>query len=267
VTASAAETVDAFLDGRVRAVQLERHHRSGLEAILLSAAVPATFAGTVVDLGAGTGVAGMAIAARAPAARVMLVERDPVALDAARRSLALGDNAAFAARVSVAAADVTAPEAERVAAGLRRAFADWVVTNPPFRDAAAGSASPSAPRRDAHVAGEEGVQPWVRTAASVLKPGGMLAVVFRADGLAGVLAAMAGRFGAISVLPVHPRAGRPALRIVVVGEKGSRGPERLLPGMVLHRPAGNGYLEPVERILRHGASLADVLPGWPVAAR
>src|SRR5262245_14253844 len=81
-------TIDAFLGGRVEAVQVnDGRHRSGLEAVLLSAAVPADFTGIVIDLGAGVGVAGMAIAARCQGARVALVDRDVEAVAACRQAL------------------------------------------------------------------------------------------------------------------------------------------------------------------------------------
>jgi tRNA1(Val) A37 N6-methylase TrmN6 len=67
-------TLDDFLGGRLSAIQPRAgHHRAGLDAVLLAAAVDDAFSGDLVDLGAGTGVAGMAVAARAPAARVTLV--------------------------------------------------------------------------------------------------------------------------------------------------------------------------------------------------
>jgi tRNA1(Val) A37 N6-methylase TrmN6 len=260
-----AARVDAFLDGRIQVVQPENHHHAGLEAMLLSASVPAGFSGIAVDLGAGVGAAGMAIAARAPHAQVTLVERDPVTLESARQSLAHPANAPFAPRVKIVAADIAAPEAERIAAGLGRAFADIVVTNPPFYDSAAGTQSPIAALRDAHVLAGGGLESWVRTATSILKPGAALAIVFRADGLAELVSALRGRFGDITILPIHPRADKPALRVLVVAEKGNRAPERLLPGLALHAAGGNAYIEPAERILRHGASLMDVHPPWAAA--
>ena len=48
------------------------------------------------------------------------------------------------------------------------------------------------------------------------------------------------RFGALKVLPLHPRAGAPAHRVLVQGIKGSRGPLQLLPGFVLHGD-GNAF--------------------------
>jgi tRNA1(Val) A37 N6-methylase TrmN6 len=52
------------------------------------------------------------------------------------------------------------------------------------------------------------------------------------------------------------------LRVLVAATKGSRGEMRLLPGLTLHSEAGSTYLPAVERILRDGASLAEVHPAW-----
>jgi tRNA1(Val) A37 N6-methylase TrmN6 len=261
-------TVDAFLGGKVEAVQPQQgHHRAGLEAVLLSAAIEADFAGTVVDLGAGVGVAGMAIAARCPDANVILVERDPEAIACCREALVRPANGGFAARVSVVVTDIAAPESERATAGLGRAIADAVVMNPPFHDADDGTASPNAARAAAHVLADSGLEPWLRAAASVLKPGGRLIVIFRADRLEPLLAALVGRFGAAAVLPIHPRADAPAHRVLIEAEKGSRAPLRILPALVLHPDAGNAYLPSLERILRQGASLAEAHPPWAAAKR
>jgi tRNA1(Val) A37 N6-methylase TrmN6 len=256
-------TVDAFIGGRVEAVQPSRgHHRSGLEAVLLGAALEPDFAGTIVDLGAGAGVAGMVAAARCGAARVVLADRDADAVACARVALARPANRAFAARVSVVAVDVEAAEATREAAGLSRAMADAVITNPPFHRPATTTAPPGIARAAAHVLGEGGLDLWFRTAASVLKPRGRLIVIFRADGIAGLLAALGSRFGGIDILPIQPRAGEPAHRILVGAVKGSRSASRLLPPLVLHGASGSAYLSEVEGILRDGAGLAEAHPAW-----
>ena len=83
---------------------------------------------------------------------------------------------------------------------------------------------------------------------------GRLVMIHRADALAEVLAAIGGRFGALRVLPMHPRAGDPAHRIIVTGRKGSRAPLHLLPGLVLHG-AGNAFLPAVGAVLRDGEAL------------
>ena len=111
--------VDRFLGGRFAVVQpLRGHHRAGHDAILLAAAVPADATGTVVDLGAGVGTAGFAVAVRCPGVSVVLAEIDPHVAGCARAGLALAENAAFAGRVRVVEADVTGPARQRRDAGL-----------------------------------------------------------------------------------------------------------------------------------------------------
>jgi tRNA1(Val) A37 N6-methylase TrmN6 len=261
--AAGRTTVDAFIGGRVEAVQpAQGHHRSGLEAVLLGAALEAEFAGTIADLGAGAGVAGMVAAARCANARVILVDRDSEALACARAALGRPANTAFAARVSVVEADIEAAEAQRTAAGLGRGVADVVLTNPPFHLPATTTAPSGGSRAAAHVMGSGGLDTWFRTAASSLKAGGRLIVIFRADGISTLLAALVRRFGGLDILPIQPRAELPAHRILVQGIKGSRAATRLLPPLVLHGATGSAYVSAVEAILRGGAGMAAAHPWW-----
>ena len=72
--------------------------------------------------------------------------------------------------------------------------------------------------------------------------------------LAEVLAALDGRFGDIAVLPVHGRAGQPAIRVLVRARKGSRAPLTLLPGLMLNDEAGRPTAE-AEAVLRGAEAL------------
>nr|WP_244668917.1 methyltransferase [Rhodobium orientis] len=248
-------TRDAFLGGAVIALQPGRgRHRSGLDAVMLAATLAADATGTVVDLGAGSGVAGFCVAARAPAVRVVLVDNDPVVLDLARQALTLPDNAAFADRVGVVEADIVGPERTREAAGLTRAMADTVIMNPPFREEGRVRASPNEARAAAHVLSDEDLDRWMRTAVTLLRSGGGLSVVWPGERLAALLGALAGRFGGISVLPLHPTADAPALRVLVTAMKGSRAPLRLLPGRVLHEVDG-AFCAWARAVLREGAGI------------
>lgn len=263
-TAAPGLSVDRFLGGQVEVAQpLVGHHRAGLEAVLIAAAIPLDAEGMVVDLGAGAGVAGLCVAARCPSASVLLVERDRTLVTAARSSLALPANAAFAPRVRIVETDIAAPEAAREAAGLPREAADYVIMNPPFhaRDAVRQPAGDS--RKAAHLLGDAGLDPWFKAAASALRPSGILVAIFPAAGLDDLLAAAGNRFGAIELLPIHPRAGRPALRVILRGRKGRRGGVAIRPGLTLHEPEGNRYVPAVDAILRDGRALAEAAPGWP----
>ena len=67
--------------------------------------------------------------------------------------------------------------------------------------------------------------------------GAALTLIHRAAKLPEILAALEGRLGGLELIPIHPRAGEPAKRILVRARKGSRAPLRLLPGLELHDDA------------------------------
>ena len=69
-------TEDRWLGGRLRLLQPKRGHRVGTDAALLVAAA-GTPEGRIVDVGAGVGAVGLALAQRVPLASVDLVELDP----------------------------------------------------------------------------------------------------------------------------------------------------------------------------------------------
>src|ERR1700675_1324663 len=74
----------AFLGGRLRLRQPKSGHRAGHDAMLLAAATPARSGDRVVDLGAGVGAAGLAVAKRVAGIELVLVEIDDVLADLAR---------------------------------------------------------------------------------------------------------------------------------------------------------------------------------------
>ncbi len=249
---SAPTTLDRFLDGRLVVEQPARgRHRAGLDAILLAATVPVAADGLLVDLGAGVGTAGLAVAIRAPRLVVRLAENDPEALGlAAANALRNG----LADRVAAVEVDLLGPAKAREAL-LPRESAARVICNPPYFPAASVRASPS-PRAAAHVLAAGGLDAWVRVAAATLAPHGELALIFRGDGLGDLLAALAGRFGAAAIRPIHPRAEAPAHRLLVTAIKGSRAPAAILPGLVLHPEGSSAHLPGAEAVLRGFADLA-----------
>lgn len=252
----AAPTKDAFLGGKVYVLQPAKgRHRAGLDAVYLAAALPENTSGHVVDLGAGVGTAGFCVAARLPKTTVTLVELDPAALDLSRKGLALEENAAFAARVMPLEADITARGTLRHAAGLTPSLADHVIMNPPYYPYGTFRASPAAARASAHMLDERGLDPWVRTATDIVREGGSLTVIFRADGLQELLHVLSGRFGAIDVIPLRPRPDAPATRVIVRAIRASRAPLQLLPGFVLHESDGSDFLPEARAVMRDGAGL------------
>jgi tRNA1(Val) A37 N6-methylase TrmN6 len=226
-----------------------RGHRVGHDAILLAAATAAEPGERAVDLGAGVGAAGLALARRIDGVAVTLVEIDPELTELARQNAV---HNGLAERVRAVCLDVEAPAAAFAAAGLVPNSVDRVLMNPPFN--AGQNPSPDRGRRVAHVAGAETLCAWVHTAARLLRPNGVLTLIWRADGLGDVLSALGDGFGAIAVLPIHPKPGLPAIRVLVRAVKASRAPLSLRPGFVLADVDGNPSAE-AEAVLRAGSVL------------
>lgn len=226
-------TEDAFLGGRLRLRQLKRGHRAGHDAMLLAAATSARPGSRVADFGAGVGAAGLALARRVEGIGLVLVEIDETLADLARSNAA-----ANAIPADVAVLDVGAGADAFATAGLAPDSVDIVLMNPPFNDGARHRASPDAARAAAHVAGEDTLQAWVRAARRILKSGGVMTLIWRADGIAGVLAALDRGFGSLAILPVHGEARLPAIRVLVRAVKGGRAPAQILPALMLNDESG-----------------------------
>lgn len=240
---------DAFLGGRLRLRQLRSGHRAGHDAMLLAAATSARPGGRVVDFGAGVGAAGLALARRVAGIDLALVEIDATLADLARHNAAAN---AIAADVIVL--DVEQGAEAFAAARLAPDSADVVLMNPPFNDGARHRASPDSARASAHIAGEDTLARWVHAARRVLKSGGVLTMIWRADGIAEVLAALDRGFGSLAILPVHGEAGGPAIRILVRAVKGGRAPTQILPALMLNDESGVPNKQ-VQEILAEGGAL------------
>lgn len=249
-------TRDAFLGGLVYVHQPKKgRHRAGLDAVYLAAALPDGSTGHVVDLGAGVGTAGLCAAARLHDVAVTLVEIDPPVLGLAAEALKDPANAAFADRIKLLEADITAKGSVRHAAGLKPGMADHVIMNPPYYPAGAFRASPAEARASAHMLDDRGLEPWAKTATDILREGGSLTVIFRADGLRELLDVLSGRFGAIDIIPLRPRPDAPATRVLIRAIRASKAPLQLMPGFVLHEGDGSDFTDESRGVMRDGKGL------------
>jgi len=245
----APTSADAVLDGRLVLRQPIKGHRIGHDAVLLAAASSVRPDDRVVDLGAGVGAAGLAVASRLEHVTVTLVEIDASLAALARENAA---HNGLAERVRVVCLDVAAPAAVFDAAGLAAGATDHVLMNPPFN--AAQHPSPDRSRRLAHDASRGTLGEWCRTAARLLRPAGAVTLIWRADSFDAVVAALAPDFGGIAVLPVHPKPQACAIRVLVRAVKASRAPLSLWPGFLLNDAAGRPTAQ-AEAVLRGNAVL------------
>jgi len=226
-------TEDAFLGGQLRLRQPRAGHRAGHDAMLLAAATAARPGDRVADFGAGVGAAGLAVARRVPAVRIALIE-----IDEALAALARQNATSNAIEAEVIAIDVASGTAAFAAAGLFPDSFDVVLMNPPFNESRRHRSSPDKARETAHVAAVTTLETWTRAARRILKTGGVLTLIWRADALAEVLAGLDRGFGSLTILPVHGTASAPANRVLVRAIKGGHAPTALCAGLMLNDESG-----------------------------
>lgn len=255
--ASEDTTDDGFLDGRLKILQPAKGYRAGLDAVLLAAAVPARAGERVLEAGAGVGVASLCLASRVSGLEVAGIEVQPGLVRLAGENItrnALGD------RVSIVEGDIGQPVRDLVAMGFEPNAWHHVFANPPFHDPASNPAPPNESKAQAHLTLGSDLDDWVRFACVMARPKGTVTFIHRADALADLLGAMTGHLGGIEVFPLWPAAGKPASRLILRGQRDSKAPLVLRPGLVLHGRDGR-FTERAEALLRRGEALLLDQPG------
>ncbi len=243
-----ALTEDALLGGRLRLLQPRTGYRAATDPVLLAAAVPARAGDAVLDLGCGAGAATLCLATRVPGLQMDGVERQADYAALARNNATLNG-----ATLTVWEADVAALPAE-----LRARSFDHVIANPPWFAPAAPPARDAG--RDAAQRETTPLALWIAVAVRRLSPGGRLTAILPAERLPDALAALGDGRG-MRVMPLTPRAGRPAGRVIVQHRKGARSPFRLLAPLVVHAGAahrrdGDDFTPEARAVLRDAAPLA-----------
>jgi tRNA1Val (adenine37-N6)-methyltransferase len=234
-------TTDRFLGGRVTLRQPARGFRSGLDAVMLAAGVPATPGDDVLELGAGSGAASLCLAARVGDCAIAGVEIDAELVVLAKENAKANG---VEARVRFACADIFA-----LPSPLRQEFSH-VLANPPFHDPS-GTSSPD-PSRALAKQDNVGVGAWVSESLKRVASRGTLTLIIRTDRLRDALACAPP--GGVSIFPLWPRRESPAVRTILQMRKGSQSPTAVLPGLLLHEDDGR-YTSEADAVLRGEAVL------------
>lgn len=240
---------DGFLGGRLRILQPRQGYRAATDPVLLAAAVPASPGETALELGCGVGVASLCLGARVPGLVQEGIELQPAYAELARRNAAANGIA-----LSVATGDLM-----RMPAELSQRNFDHVLANPPYYPETGGTAAAD-PGRETALREATPLAAWIDAGLRRLKPGGWFTMIQETARLPEMLAALAGRAGAIRCLPLAGRDDRAAQRVILRARKGARGPFVLLPPLVLHAGTrhladGNDHTTLAEAVLRKGAPL------------
>lgn len=207
--------------------QPESGFRFSVDALLLAAFAGRGGAdGLILDLGAGCGVVGLALALGCPEICVAGLDRDAEILVHARKN---ARRLGLEERFMPFLADVAAP------GGLRAECADMVVCNPPYRREGAGRMCVRASRNPARFETHAGLEDFLRAGAFFVKNKKSCAFIYLAERVDDLLAGLcAVRLRPREMLFIHPRPGRPARLVLVRAVKNGGAGLNVLPPLFLH---------------------------------
>ena len=248
LTSDPGLTTDHLLDGKIRLCQPAEGYRAAIDPVFLAASIAAGPGERILELGCGVGTAALCLARRVPAARIVGMDAEPELIALARLNASannLEDSLTFHE------GDVLAPCETVITGGFDQVFA-----NPPFLRAERATVPEARLSRVSDVEGVAGLQDWLAAMLRLVRPKGRLTVIHRPDRLGEILAGLQGRAGDVRVLPMWPRQGSAAKRIIVAARRGVKTPMRLQPGLVLHE--GDRYTAEAERVLRSGHGIAGL---------
>ena len=243
-------TRDGFLGGRITLLQPRRGYRAATDPVFLAASIPAAPGEHILDLGCGAGAAMFCLAARVGDLSLTGLDLQADYLDLARRNAAANGIAC-----ALIEGDVASPPPE-----LRSQSFDRVLINPPYFAAGAATGGGDSGRDTAHRADPAIISAFLEQGLRRLSPGGTLHVIHKADALVALLSYLQDRAGDIRILPIAPRSGKDAGRVIIQAKKGSRSPLRLLPPFIVHRGTAHSsdradYTDQAASVLRDAGFL------------
>lgn len=240
-TTTTTTTTDMVLGGRVKIIQPDDGYRVAIDPVLLAAAIDVSPESRVLDVGCGTGAALFCLLARVPTVQGVGLEKQQDFVELARKGVEVNG---FGDRAEIVSGDIANFQAE--AGG---AF-DALMTNPPFYEV---GTVPDRPEQNAtHAVMQFPLSTWIKKCLSLLEKDGLFAVIHRAERLSDIIQSLSS-CGAITVIPLWPKAGRPAGRVIVTARKGRKSPTTIHPGLILHAE-DNTYTPEADAVLRDGGA-------------
>ena len=244
-------TEDHLFKGRIRFYQPKVGYRSAIDTVLLAASVNAGPGDRVVDMGSGVGVAMLCLGTRVDGVLIDGIEIQAILADLARHNIS--ENT-LDGRLRAFDGDIANPPST-----ITMGEYDFAMANPPFMASGNGNPPPGEIKRTANVEGDADLNQWVNASLGLVRRKGTVVLIQRADRLGDIISAISAArdangegAGDTVILPVHPKKGAPANRVIVSFRRGVKAPVTLLEGITVHTDNG-GYTQLLERVLDGGA--------------
>ena len=221
-------------------IQKETGFRFGTDAVLLADFAKPKKGERVCDMGTGTGVLPLLLAARSEDTQFDAFELQADVADMAARSVQVNG---FEARIRIHHADCR--EAAKI---IGHETCRLVVTNPPYTAQGAGLVSPQESKALSRSDSDVSIEAWMEACSRVLQNGGRLCCVFPAPRLLQLCDAM--RMARVEPKRIRLIAARASVApklVLVEGLKGGRPGLHMEPLLITHTEDG-AFTEEMKKI-------------------
>lgn len=230
------ETLDDLILGNFSLYQARAGYRFSLDAVLLAHFVNLKKVKKAVDLGTGSGVIAILMAARSADLHLIGLELQEDQVDRARRSVRLNG---LDERVSILPGDV-----RQVTEYIKPRSVELVVSNPPFRKKGEGKVSKNSEQAIARHELHGDLSDFVKGAGQILITGGRLAMIQRPERFVELMQLYKENDICPSRLRwvhsfIHSRAGL----FLIEGIKNKRASLRVLPPLIIYDQPGSYTVE------------------------
>lgn len=237
-------TLDDFMGGAIRLHQPKDGYRVSMDTVMLAATIPAKAGEIVLEGGVGTGGAALCLARRLDGVLVHGIDIQPEMVARAHQNIQFNSLADNVTVEEGCVTNLTGPEARY----------DHVMINPPYLARGKAIRPPETNKGLAHMESGATLKDWIKFCVYHAKNRGTITIVFRADRMDEVIAHLYRRVGDLKILPLWPRDGVPAKRVIIQGRKGVHGAVTMLPGLTLHGEHER-YADEARRVLWDGEAL------------
>ena len=176
----ANETLDSFLNGRLRIIQPRHGYRFSVDALLLAEFVSIKVEDLVVDLGAGCGIISLFLAIKRDVGFIFGLELQEKLASQAKRNIVLNE---LEKKIAITQGDLRHLP-------ITPGFANVVICNPPYRKEKSGRINPDSNKAIARHEIEVSLDDILAAGKALLKPGGRLALIYPANRLTEIFSKM-----------------------------------------------------------------------------
>jgi tRNA1Val (adenine37-N6)-methyltransferase len=247
ITLKDNERIDDLQYKGLRLIQKEDGFCFGIDAVLLSYFAQVPKNGSVIDLGTGTGIIAVLVAAKKDPARVVGLEIQADMAEMASRSVALNG---LDGRISIVRGDIR--DAVQI---FGPSSFDAVVTNPPYMEKGGGLLNPEDARAISRHEILCSLEDVISVSARLLKSGGKFSMVHRPHRLVDIMYHMRKyRIEPKLMRLVHPSPGKRPNMVLISGTKDGRAELRVQEPLYVYDGSGR-YTKEIDVI--YNREIAD----------